>query len=68
MSDDEWWHSVLPTLSQLLADRDDPLSGRVGQAIGAPYLDTDYLLRFGLDRILDGLDALIASRANGANG
>lgn len=62
MSDDEWWYSVLPTLTQVLADRSYPLSGRVGQAIGAPHLDTDYLLWFGLERILDGLAVLIASR------
>ncbi len=62
MSDDEWWYSVLPTLTQVLADRDYPVSGRVGQAIGAPHLDTSYLLEFGLERILDGLEALAESR------
>jgi AcrR family transcriptional regulator len=62
MSDDEWWYAVLPTLTQLLADRDYPLSSRVGQAVGAPHLDTSYLRDFGLARILDGLETLIAAR------
>lgn len=65
MSDDEWWYSVLPTLTQVLADRDYPLSSRVGETIGAPHLDTSYLLRFGLERILDGLEALLAARSGG---
>ena len=62
MSDDEWWYSVLPTLTQVLADRSYPVSGRVGEAIGAPHLDTDYLMEFGLERILDGLEALVTAR------
>lgn len=61
LSDDEWWHELVPTLTQVLAGRDYPLSARVGEAIGAPHLDTSYLLRFGLTRILDGLDAHIAA-------
>ena len=64
MSDDEWWYSVLPTLRQVLADRDYPLSSRVGETIGAPHLDTSYLLRFGLERILDGIAALLAERGS----
>lgn len=64
LSDDEWWFAVLPTLTQVLADRSYPLSGRVGEAVGAPHLETSYLLRFGLDRILDGIEALIASRTS----
>lgn len=68
VSDDEWWRSVLPTLLQVMSDRDYPLSARVGQAIGAPHLDTSYLLGFGLDRILDGIEVLISQREAGAQG
>lgn len=64
LSDDEWWYSVLPTLTQVLADGEYPLSARVGTAIGAPHLDTEYLLRFGLDRILDGLAVLLEERSD----
>lgn len=62
LSDDEWWYSILPTLTQVLAQRHYPLSERVGTAIGAPHLDTRYLLHFGLERILDGLATLITER------
>jgi AcrR family transcriptional regulator len=60
ITDDEWWHRLLPTFNQVLAGSDLPLSSRVGEAIGAPHLDTSYLLGFGLERILDGLEARIA--------
>jgi AcrR family transcriptional regulator len=63
LTDDEWWYQIVPTLTQVLADRDYPLSSRVGEAIGAPHMDTSYLLQYGLIRILDGLAAHIAHRA-----
>lgn len=65
LTDDEWWYRIVPTLTQVLAGRDYPLSARVGEAVGAPHLDTSYLLGFGLTRILDGLEAHI-SRVSGA--
>ncbi len=68
VSDDEWWYSVLPTLTQLLAGRDYPLSARVGTAVGAPHLESTYLLRFGLERILDGLEVRIAQGAEREQG
>jgi AcrR family transcriptional regulator len=64
MSDEEWWYSVLPTLTAVLADRFYPLNARVGSAIGAPHMDVRYGLEFGLDRILDGIEALVASRSS----
>lgn len=63
MTDDEWWYHLVPMLTNVLADRHYPLSERVGTAIGAPHLDTSYLLHFGLSRILDGIEALVAQRA-----
>ncbi len=65
MSDDEWWYAVLPILERVLADRDLPLTARVGEAIGAPHLDRVYVLEFGLARILDGIEVLIEQRATG---
>ncbi|MTV27442.1 TetR/AcrR family transcriptional regulator [Nitriliruptoraceae bacterium ZYF776] len=62
VSDDEWWEQVSPVLEEVLADRDYPVSSRVGEAIGAPHTDPVFLLRFGLDRILDGVEHLLASR------
>lgn len=66
MTDDEWWYRIVPTLTHVLADRHLPLTARVGEAIGAPHMDTSYLLQYGLTRILDGLEAHIARRAEGA--
>jgi hypothetical protein len=40
-----------------------PLSNRVGEAIGAPHLDTSYLATFGLARVFDGLEVMIDERA-----
>jgi AcrR family transcriptional regulator len=62
MSDDEWWSSVLPTLTRVLADRSYPIAGRVGEAIGAPHSDLDLSFAYGLARILDGIEALVARR------
>ena len=42
-----------------------PLSGRVGTAAGQEYnavRDSERSFRFGLDRILDGLEQLLSSR------
>jgi AcrR family transcriptional regulator len=64
VSDDEWWYSVLPVLVNVMADRSYPLSARVGSTIGAPHLPTEYGFEFGLTRILDGVEALIRSRAS----
>ncbi|HLU32390.1 MAG TPA: TetR/AcrR family transcriptional regulator, partial [Acidimicrobiia bacterium] len=47
MSDDEWWHDVLPVLNRVLAGRYYPVSERVGEAIGAAHLDTGFLFEFG---------------------
>ena len=62
ISDDDWWYGVEATLVEVMAGKDYPLAGRVGVAVGAPHLDTSYLLQFGLERILDGLETLIATR------
>lgn len=62
LSDDEWWNGIVATLVRATAGREYPLSDRVGTTIGAPHLDTSYLLAFGLGRILDGVEALIERR------
>jgi AcrR family transcriptional regulator len=62
MTDDQWWFSVLPVLNTVLADKHYPLSARVGEAVGAPHTDPDEIFEFGLARILDGIEMLLASR------
>lgn len=66
MSDDEWWYSVLPVMERVLVGRSYPLSARVGEAIGAPHSNPEYAFAFGLARILDGVELLVASRAGSA--
>ncbi|HEX7099696.1 MAG TPA: TetR/AcrR family transcriptional regulator [Acidimicrobiia bacterium] len=63
MSDDEWWNSVLPVLNRVLAGRHYPISQRVGETIAAPHLDTGFFFEFGLERILDGIAAMLEARA-----
>ncbi|RNL82821.1 TetR/AcrR family transcriptional regulator [Halostreptopolyspora alba] len=63
VSDDQWWYAVEPLFTSYLAGRYLPLSARVGQAIGAPHSDPRYDFEFGLARILDGLEGMLASRA-----
>jgi AcrR family transcriptional regulator len=62
MNDEEWWATNAPLLDQVLDETAYPLATRVGSAAGAAHgsaLDPDDAYRFGLDRVLDGLAALI---------
>lgn len=62
LSDQVWWEVRQPLLAEVLGD-DFPLAQRVGAAVGelnnAPG-DLDQSFQFGLDRLLDGVDALLA--------
>ncbi|GAA4535497.1 TetR/AcrR family transcriptional regulator [Amycolatopsis samaneae] len=65
MSDAEWWSVVAPVLEQVMTDENLPLSARVGGAVGARFdaaQDSEHALAFGLDTILDGIEARIAAR------
>ncbi|MCE9673214.1 TetR/AcrR family transcriptional regulator C-terminal domain-containing protein [Myxococcus stipitatus] len=64
-SDEEWWSANAPLLSRILDPARHPLAARVGSAAGAAHgatLDPDHAFRFGLERVLDGLDALVSSK------
>ena len=65
--DEQWWAANAPLLSQVL-DRDAyPLAVRVGSAAGAAHgsaHDPDHAYHFGLERLLDGLAALIDRTRN----
>lgn len=63
MTDEEWWYKISPVMVEVMADRHYPLAHRVGMAVGAPHLETTYLLEFGLARILDGIEKLVDDRA-----
>ncbi|WP_433164494.1 TetR/AcrR family transcriptional regulator [Kribbella sp. CA-247076] len=67
LSDQEWWLEISPALTQVMAGMAErfPLAGRVGTAAGEHFqatLDPGHALKFGLDRILDGISLLIAER------
>lgn len=67
ISDEQWWAANAPLLSRVLDPRRYPTAARVGQAAGEAYGagDPEYVFAFGLARILDGVEALIADRAAG---
>jgi hypothetical protein len=62
MDDQQWWAANAPLLARILDERAYPLAARVGSAAGAAHgsaHDPDHAYRFGLDRVLDGLAAII---------
>lgn len=64
MDDQEWWQGVEPVLIRYLGDR-FPVAGRVGEAAAQVHnaaADPRHALEFGLECILDGVEALIARR------
>jgi hypothetical protein len=67
MSDEQWWAAAAPVLARVLDPAAFPTATRVGAAAGtaqrAAY-DPERAYEFGLRRVLDGLGALIDSRAD----
>jgi AcrR family transcriptional regulator len=64
-TDLEWWEANSGPLGEFTAHRDHPLAGRVGQAAGEAYqagTDPGRELAFGLERILDGVEAYVERR------
>jgi AcrR family transcriptional regulator len=65
MDDRQWWAANAPLLARIVDERAHPLAARVGNAAGAAHgsaYDPDHAYRFGLDRVLDGLAAIIDPR------
>lgn len=64
LSDLEWWEANSEELGRMMAGRDYPIAGRVGQAAGEAYqagTDPGRELEFGLARIIDGVEAYVGS-------
>lgn len=62
MSDQAWWEAHEPLLARIFDAADYPLAVRVGSAAGASQgtaYEPEHAYRFGLERTLDGLAALI---------
>ena len=65
ISDAEWWAVNAPVLERVMPPDAYPISGRVGTTAGQEYnavRDPERSFRFGLDRILDGIERLLDSR------
>jgi AcrR family transcriptional regulator len=62
MSEHQWWEAYGPLLAEVLDPARYPTAVRVGTAAGAEYgaaHDPGRSFRFGLQRIIDGIDAFI---------
>lgn len=64
--DAQWWARNAPLLAARVDEVDYPIAARVGSAAGAAHgaaFSPEHAYRFGLDRVLDGLAALIEQRS-----
>ncbi|WP_447001795.1 TetR/AcrR family transcriptional regulator [Saccharothrix isguenensis] len=65
LSDEQWWQAAAPLLATVLDPDRFPTAARVGaaagEARGAAY-DGEHTFAFGLERVLDGIEALVRSR------
>lgn len=65
ITDQQWWQQVGPTFAQVFDATRFPLADRVGHAAGQAHQaahDPEHTYRFGLDRLIDGVTALITRR------
>ncbi len=64
-TDAEWWERAGPLLARAVDPERYPLAARVGTAAGEAHgsaHDPEHAYAFGLERVLDGLAALVARR------
>lgn len=65
-TDDEWWSASAPLLEKVFdADR-YPVAARVGAAAGEAFqaaYDPDQAFEFGLERVLEGIEAFVRARS-----
>jgi AcrR family transcriptional regulator len=67
-TDAEWWADYAPLLEKVFDAEKYPVAARVGAVAGEAYqsaYDPEHGFRFGLVRILDGVEALVVSRRDG---
>jgi len=65
-TDEEWWAEYAPLLEKVLDPDRFPVASRVGQAAGEAHgaaYAPEHAFEFGLERVLDGVEALIRSRS-----
>jgi AcrR family transcriptional regulator len=64
MTDQQWWETYGPLLAEVLNQASYPVAVRVGTAAGAEYgtaHDPARSFRFGLQRVIDGIEAFIGA-------
>jgi AcrR family transcriptional regulator len=62
MTDEQWWYRQAPLLERVLDPSRFPLAARVGSAAGEEHQavsDPAHDFEFGLQRVLDGIEALV---------
>jgi AcrR family transcriptional regulator len=65
MTEEQWWQVHAPLLSRIVDFRRYPTASRVGSAAGEAHgaaFNPDHAFEFGLQRVLDGIEAFIAAR------
>jgi AcrR family transcriptional regulator len=65
MTEEEWWVAHAPLLDKLINPTRFPVATRVGTAAGQEYqgaMSPEFAFHFGLERIVDGIVVLIASK------
>lgn len=65
LTDREWWEATAPFLAEHVDESRYPLGNRVGTASSQEYdsaVGPEHAFEFGLTRILDGIETLIAAR------
>jgi AcrR family transcriptional regulator len=70
LTDEQWWEAQAPLLGEVLEPDDFPVASRVGTASSQEYQglwDPDHSFEFGLERVLDGIEALVEARRAGGS-
>jgi len=68
-TDEEWWRSNAPLLEKVFDAERYPTAARVGPAAGEAYgaaYSPERAFEFGLQRVLDGVEALVEARSAGS--
>jgi AcrR family transcriptional regulator len=66
MTDQQWWEASAPYLEKVFDPRRFPTAARVGAAAGEAHnaaYNFEHAFEFGLQRLLDGIEALVQERS-----
>jgi AcrR family transcriptional regulator len=66
MTDEQWWRAHAPLLEKVMDASRFPVAARVGTTVGTAFqaaYHAEHAFEFGLGRLLDGIEALLRSRA-----